>query len=711
MYRKVFIYILPVLILIALQGISQQVIRKGFFFENTLNYKSFPEDSHGSRIISSLASNNVRSLYWVNINVSASLTVTLNKADVGQLSANIVLQDHVVSGETFFRDFSIDTLLMPDIIEGSLKLFVGDQIITSQPWLIAFNTGHVQMFISDTVEIDTDKLRVELKVNQFEFSDSRYIEYINRTKLINAYYSFHQVLTEMIAHISEKGLNKNQSPSYLFVSWEEINRVNNYIETYHFSSNLNLGIYDPLKFLSLYDKSKRLERRANTLKSWLTKSSALNIFDDKHDFCHGFAGLSKNYLNQAGEHQPYIASGFSEVARIITGDDVRQMLEDAGKIYDVFNKIKGVSTTQTIYDHFIEFADSTLSKSEYVETMDLLYDAGIMHEWFNTNKSTEYDRIYRNAVDGLMSSYLKVASMAFRNESFFMAEKYYEKALDVYQIHSDNLGGERLASDAFLLFIQNQTAMSYKMIEDQEYFKAINLLNKASQIGDEQVLNLNQQQIDSAYSLSYTGLYDKRLDTVETMLDGNQLDEALLALERTNDFKKEKDNYLQDVNQIHFKFLAGALFDIYYTRGNILMHSDKPEKALFPFIKAKSINDQYIQKPHEELDSLIYNATVPVILDIVKQAGFEVWANRIDQANKLLSQAIGIQTKYMQNNNDVINEAITDLQRKIDHRHCIDLANKCFAIEKSAENRIASKKYEDAWNLLLKRSKNHFGSS
>jgi hypothetical protein len=130
------------------------------------------------------------------------------------------------------------------------------------------------------------------------------------------------------------------------------------------------------------------------------------------------------------------------------------------------------------------------------------------------------------------------------------------------------------------------------------------------------------------------------------------------------------------------------------------MNSDMPEKALFTYIKAKSINDKYIHKPNAQLDSLIYHATVPVILDLVKQAEFEVWANRIDKANELLDKATEIQQKYKQEGNIEINEAISGLQLKIDQRHCINLSNECFAIGKRAENRINSKKYDEAWDIL-----------
>lgn len=682
---------------------AQEILQKAFYFDKALNYNSFPANSRGSRVIALLSSNNITNLYWVYIGVHADLQVQINTAEYGQLSANILLESYSLEGETHFRDFTIDTLLMPDLIEGNIRILYNDKLLVSQPWLIGVRTGYVSMFIPDSVRVDKNNLKVELEVKRFDYSNQRYSQFIETTNLINAYYAFTQVLNDMLTGFEKRGLNKNEPPSYLFLSWEEIQRVNNYVYNYRFYNRLNLEHYDPAGFLALYNRSIRLQRRASTLKNWIKSETAPGLIDDKQKFCSGFADLSMKYLDMAADHQPYIASGFTEVARIITSEQVKDMLRDASKLYDVFNKADKKSTSQLIYDHFVALADSALVSQKYVSTLDLLYNANLMPEWFETVKrSPAYEDIYVQAIDGLMSAYLRVATMAYRSGSYFMAEMYYQKAVDVYMLHSDNLGGKKLASEAFLLFISEQTALSYKLINDKEYFKAVELLSKAKEISEEQELHQSKTLIDSAFRLSYSGIYDEKLDSIQQLIDAHRQDEALQAMEKTNAFSLEKNEYLKNMNKYHFMVLAQALFNTYYNQGVSQMQGKDADRALFSFLKAKRINDKYLDRQNEELDSMIYYATVPVILNIIQQGEFEVWANRTDKANDLLAEALDYQKKYELMENAEVNAAIGGLSEKIKNRHCTNLNNDLFALGKQAENRINSGKYSDAEELLQK---------
>jgi len=684
-------------------GISQEIIRKGFYFEKRLNYNSFDKISHGRQLISLLSDNNITNLYLVNIDVQADLLVRLTKVEYGQISANIILQDYSLEGETHFRDFRIDSLLMPDLIEGNIKIFYNGAQLVSQPWLIGVRTGYVSLYIPDTIQFEENKLTVKLEVNRFDYSDERFGQFIETTNLINAYYAFTQVLSDMLAVFEKQGLSRNESPSRLFLAWEEIQRVNNYIYHYQFYNRLNLEYEDPAGFLALYDRSIRLQRRATTLKNWIKSIPSSGIIDDKQKFCKGFADISMKYLNMAGDHQPYIATGFSEVARIITSEQVKDMLKEASRLYDVFNAVGMASTPQMIYNEFVSLADSALVKHKYVSSLDLLYNANLIPEWFETVKqSPEYENIYVQSIDGLMSAYLRIATVAYNQESYYMAEMYYQKAINVYRLHSDNLGGKRLASKAFLAFIREQTELSYKLIDDKDYFRAVELLSKAKEISEEQQLYDQQSKIDSAFRIGYTGIYDEKLDSIEHLIEENRQDDALKAMEQTSQFSEQKNEYLQNMNMLHFSLLAQALFNTYYKQGLSLMQGENSEEALFVFLKAKRINDNYLKKPYQELDSMIYYATVPVIKAIVKKAEFEVWANRLDKANDLLGQALNYQNKYDLHDNAEVIGAINGLKEKIKNRHCTSLSNEIFAIGKQAENRITLNKYIEAETVLEK---------
>ena len=88
------------------------------------------------------------------------------------------------------------------------------------------------------------------------------------------------------------------------------------------------------------------------------------------------------------------------------------------------------------------------------------------------------------------------------------------------------------------------------------------------------------------------------------------------------------------------------------------------------------------------LDSLIYEATIPVILDLTKKATFETWANRMEEANDLYHEALALQQKYNQVDNQEINIALVALNEKMDNRVCVNLDNKIFELQKIVENRL-----------------------
>lgn len=126
------------------------------------------------------------------------------------------------------------------------------------------------------------------------------------------------------------------------------------------------------------------------------------------------------------------------------------------------------------------------------------------------------------------------------------------------------------------------------------------------------------------------------------------------------------------------------------------MKREHSEEALFAFLDARSINELYLHESHPELDSLIYNATVPVILELIKKAEFETWANRMNNADSIYRQAKTMQEKYDQTDNEELNVAFAALLVKMENRVCVNLNNKLFELRKKAENRIKSKKYAEA---------------
>ncbi len=206
-----------VIFLLFLQNIgnSQEIKRSSFFIEETLNHQSFAENSNGRQILSLLASNNVQSLNWVEIKVRANMLIQLNRAEIGQVSATLVLTNYNLTGELFFRDFLLDSLLMPDIIEGRIILYEKDRKLVSRPWLLASRSGRVDLHVPDSISVSEDDLRVEIRIDQLLYSQQQFEAFERFAILINRYYSFVSVLTDLVETYRKNDLGKDQPPSLI----------------------------------------------------------------------------------------------------------------------------------------------------------------------------------------------------------------------------------------------------------------------------------------------------------------------------------------------------------------------------------------------------------------------------------------------------------------------------------------------------------------
>lgn len=626
-----------------------------------------------------------------------NIVVQINTAEIGQYSANLFLQGHRLTGTTHFRDFEIDSVLDPDIMEGRLELYNGDQLIISRPWLLAFKTGRVDLHLPDDIQVEDSSMVVKLVIENFSYSDSKYQSFLEIVEIINYYYAFAEILKEMNTSIEKEGLQRSQKFSQLLVSREEIRRVNKYAASFNFQKNLNLEYNDPLQLLALLGDSKRLERRAITLTNQAAKSTVKGLLEDRKLFCAGYPGISEKYIDQSTMFQPHIAAGFGRVARMIPDEESQAMLAMADSVYGVFNHLTTQSIYQDIYNGFVVLADTLLVRNQYVACLDVLYNARVIENWsVDVTESINYLDIYVAALEGLMTSYLKVATMAYRKGSVLMADKYYANARDLYNQHKEIVMGKSIATEAFLEFIDEQVAWSYKMIEDEKYYDAIAAIEKANKTSEENGIAVVHLGFDKVYQMGYSGVFESKMDSILQLVEQANLTDALQMMENAKKYSDKNLGNSRDAVRSQFADPAQEIIDQYYQKGIYLLKTPHPEDALEYLIMARSIKQQYLELNDPVLDSLINSAAVPVILKLVSKGEFDTWANRMDLATESYQKALNLQESYEQLDNPEVVEAMEGFKLKIDQRVCVNLSNECFTLEKKAKNRIANKKYAEA---------------
>lgn len=709
--NRVWAVLFAIFFFFNLVATGQQSIQKISYFNHDIKAEDFTKNDYCYKILSSLADNNIKGLKWVYISFEGTVIIQLEESTDGHLYAYSKLVKYKLTGENHFRDFRIDSLLVPSALSGNLVFTDDDAVSIELPVEILLSGGIIDL---EGVGIPIDslqKLNARLQVEKFIYTRDQYQEYTRITRLINNYYAFSEVIHQLIDRYSSPGINRSQATDRVFLAWHEIKRVNEYAGFYKFSETLPLSENDPLGFIKKRDKAIRLEKRANTLSLQILNSNRGGSIIEKKTFCENFSGLTAYYSKLSETYQPYIASGFSEITRLHLDDtEIERIMQIAG-FYDVFNKLEIPSTPQFIYNSFMALADSGFAAEKYVETLDILYNATLIEEYFeDVERSEQFDHLYVNTLDGLMTAYLQVAIVAYRKASFDMADIYYQKAREIYQLHIKNLSGATMSGDYFLNFIEQQLALAYGFMDDEKFRDGLRMVDQAKTISNQYQFNQDTVLIDSAFTIGYLGIYQQKLDSIGELIENIKIDQAMEALSSTQTFSSDKETYLNGNGNGEIEEYARSLFIIYFERGQRLMRSHEPENALFAFLEAQSISTKYLNEDHPELDSLIYNATVPVILDLVSRAEFHTWANRMDDANLLLAEALAMQAKFNQSGNQEINKAIVALKLKIKNRECVNLSNKIFEFQKIIENRIHSLNYLGA-SVLLDSSLNMIGNN
>ncbi len=680
---------------------GQNVYQTVLYTQNIINISNLPKDSYGYRILLTLAQDNVKNLSHVYLDIKGKVLLRNDETVTGHTVIYLKYVTEKLEGETRYRDFNIDSLLIPSAFKGVLSITQKNGEVVDYPLEMLLSGGVVDLGTIVPAINTEGQLEADIRIDRFIYSRSAYQAFMKAADRVNNYYAYNEILNRLLKKYQKNGINRSHETSQLFVAWHEIMRVHNYIESYNFKENLLLKEYDPANFLSKCEKLKRLGRRATTLRKMVLESGNSTQLSEKEQFALKYTGLSATYSNLSGQYQPYIATGFGQVVRIFPGLHDMEAIAEEAAFYDVFDKLDQPSTPQLIYNYFIDLASYTYKNGRYVSALDFIYNAKVVEDYFKEIKRTpEFEELYLKTVNGVLRSYLEVAIIAYRRGSYTMADRYYRKAEDAYDYYQSMQYGNRMPTDAFLMFIEEQVELSYGLLKSSQYYKAVAILDKASEISLSKNINTDSVDFDSAYSIGYRGIYGLKLDSLSMKIQNGEAKDALSELDEVYDFSMNHNHYINGNGNRKFLELAEFFYKIYYDQGRKMMNSPRNEDALQALLEAQTIRDKYLHREEPELDSLIDSATVPVILDLAKKASFEVWANRIEKAGEMYSEILNMQSRYHQQDNPEINKVVSNLREKIANRNCVTAANQCFALSKQVETRIRHNNFDKAKQLL-----------
>ncbi|MCF6170670.1 MAG: hypothetical protein L3J66_06815 [Bacteroidales bacterium] len=673
------------------------VIHTGY----TITTKMSTADSPARKILGSLAMNNGINIYHLKIRWQGSVFIHIEKDSSGLQTLRLKILNQQLSGTTSLRGFPIDSLLLPPLLSGTLKLFdaTGKSILL--PLELRTSGEPTLINLPAALRLTPEPEQLELTIKQANYSLLSEEGFMKTATLVNLYFAYNKILNELIAARDSRATTKTPDAVATFLAWHHISRVNAYIRQHGFSAKLHLEKNDPLGFLKRHSIALRMEKRAATLFHQAIKSGREKSPSGQEKYCRGYAQLSQKYLNRARNLQPYLSGGFEEMAGINPTTEEKMKLAEVTAYYDVWEQFNKASTPQLIYQQFIRLAQGAFDKNQYVAALQMLQNASQIETWFaQIIPSASRAGLYNQSLDGLMSSYLKVSRIAYKSGKFEMADTYYHKALEVFGHYGMPLGANMTGDPVFLHFTKLQIEIAKDLLADSQWLKTLVLLQRTGEIRNCHETDSLCRQIDSLTSLAHKGVFAKKMQAIDELISRKDFDSATTALMLASEYRLRFQKYFSPNANTQLEKRANPIFLACFQKGEELLNSSQPDKALSYFLKAREVEKEYLPGRDTLLETLLYNATVPVILGKIESARFETWAYRMDKADSLYHVARQMQTNYRQQNNEELNAAFEALKVKMGQRECVGINYRLISLNELAVNAVRAGKFEKAEKLL-----------
>lgn len=683
--------------LLVLASHSQGHFESNAIIKEKITYHGFPEKGFGKEVFSLLGSENNVDVRKISLDAKARMLIRVSRDLDHKLTAKISITGVSLNGNIAMRDFNVDSLLWPSGFTAKLTVYNGKHKHCNVQVSGSASGKLVKIDLSDYLPSNIGDVKAVISDLKFNYNETKLLQLQELAETIGYYYSYGKLLDGLVKKHAHNAVSNNQGIGEIFIGKIEIDRATYYINGHDFITRLNLKNYDPIGFLKLTKKFQRLSKRAATLFNQQITGNGTDVFDPL-GFCNLYCGLSSSCLEEAKLLQPADASGFEEVAKVDLTESTKENLGSITEFYNRDASTKPVNVNQCIFNKFVVMADASMADDNFTDALLLLNNSLAIHNWFGTVITQKYNSSSTRALDGVASSYLRVGKVALNARNLEFATLYFNKADDVFELNRNLMVDTDHNDTAFgdYLRLQYEIAMQYIGIE--QYSTALTRLATAKNICSKLNSPTICKLVDSAMCLSRSGIFVRMLDNLEETIEVGQYPDAHRQLMSAALYSSNGNCFFKKGNN-RFGELSYSLFLEFLQRGEILIDAEQSEMALNNLLNAKSIQ-QYLHGDSIELDRLIQTAAEPEIIELIDEAKFHTWANRMDEAENLHGEAVELNAKYFSNRNGKINGALEQLNDQMKSRKCITCGIKYSDAIKKVRIAIKNKQFNRLAGLL-----------
>ncbi len=700
MKKSVFPILLLLLFGLMMPFASAQSWNHSFSFQ--IDYAHLPQNSKLGTALNFVADNNGVSVYSLHLNLSylAQLTLSDSKAGIPVLRYKVTLQK--VSGSTRFHDFDIDTLLAPSGIEAVIRVYQHQKLLDSLNQFLTLNNEQVLLPVSGKAPLSS--LYITFDIVRLIYTEADYQKFTRVSNEINHYYGYRRIIKDL-PDILLKTNDIHPDATVLFYNSVALTRLAGHIRAHHFSTELHLNKKDPLHFRRAFAAMLRKKTRMETLSEEAVNSGKLVPAMERVTFAGLYASLSMKAIELSKQYQPYISGSFREYARIFPQGEELNIVAQASRYYNRTENPGQATVAGEIYRNFLEAASLYSRQQAYVASLDMLDNAACFEENFAAvNRIAEFDSLLTAARDGLATSYLKVARIAFQHHNTKLANQYLEKAFGSLQAHK-KLVAAVTHPVCYRQFSEGMRQMASDEAENLRFRQAIYYLDKSDEAcpGNAETNSLRQDVCRK--------MFDQELLALEGLLQDNSVRvvyDSLLVF--SNLYPKLCHDSLALKHDARVQKLTSEVFQLLLEQSKRFWEKEEVLETMQDLNFAGNLQYRFSLPPSPELDSLLKQTTVSYILAIAETANLEVWRKNFRKADSIYKVCLALGYRYKVEDNQVIDEKLQALAKKINIDGCRWHLEQVGILLKKAGGDIRNYRVDDAKSLYLK-ARQYYGQT
>jgi len=628
-----------------------------------------------------------------NISWDFTAALSLNATPYQTALINFEFERIHLLQQVLFRKVDISALIKPDIFRGQFQLISDDGKIWQRPFEIQVsNDVPIVKQLSHVDLLAENQSFKQATVTDFDFSTQVRQQIENAVHQINRYYGSLNLFENLENTITKE--TDETDPISLFLSFDIIRKAISLNENIVNQEDDLFSANQKEAFLKSLEILRRKQTRYETLLN--------EFFNPQKAFAFRSIDIVEAYNQKLLTYK-----------HLATTVDFRD--------YEVYYKLYGIqadtafhkkieqfetyfskhSLSREIIKVLLDEIEKLLSKGDYANAYflsDQLFASGLSNmTGYKEQQITEQLSLSRA---GVLESYFQINNKALEANNEKMAALYFSKSKDFFKTAFENIPDNNTRLVATNL-IGNYQTKANELLQLQQTDKAIQYLNQAWEAAFLYDNKPMQIALKNTLNIAHQQKFDQLIQNAVAFNDGGASGQALLELVKADSYYNQYAGYIgHTANFEQLKQTLGEpIFSNKIQSGINAAKLGNTDAALRNLAEANQLENttDYVSNREGEITNELAK---PLIIEKIRTANKQVWANKLDEAWEIYHNAQMISEEFKLQNDPEIMDVFSKLDARIIERICMNNQQAYDELMLAAERAVRFEKISDLQRSL-----------